>query len=168
MQKKYGAALLMACAFASCAVAYEVSDGPGGYRGMGPSGSDSHLQMLDGRLAAKVTEYMELANLLAAQLDKAQQAQGRERKLPMLIGTDVAPVPPPQPVAAVPMVPEAPWWSAYRLSMVMISDDARSAVINGRYVRAGESVGPDVVVREVTPGNVVLEHGGERVTLSMK
>lgn len=60
------------------------------------------------------------------------------------------------------------WWRGYSLSMVMLSDGVRSAVINGRYLRAGDSLGKGIVVRQVQQDSVILERRGQRATLAMQ
>lgn len=68
---------------------------------------------------------------------------------------------------ASPPARQAPWWSRYRLSMVVYSDSARSAVVNGRYVRRGDAVTSGVVVRDIRPNQVTLARGGETARLTI-
>ena len=61
-----------------------------------------------------------------------------------------------------------PWWTRYQASMVVSSAGVRSAVVNGRYVRRGDSLGRGVVVRDIRPGQVSLSRGGQVAVLKVK
>lgn len=135
----------------------------------------SQLQMLDQRLATKVLEFMELSDLLGKQLDQARIAQNRDHKDPLLVDSQPepasvqiieTPITISKPVVQAPK--RAPWWAGYRLSMVVVSNGARSAVINGRYVQAGDTLRSGIRVYRVDPGQVVLVRAGKLATLSMK
>lgn len=49
---------------------------------------------------------------------------------------------------------------------ITISSAARSAILNGSVVVQGQTIGPAIVV-EITPTAVVLDYGGERVSVEM-
>ena len=58
--------------------------------------------------------------------------------------------------------PGAEW----HLQSVLISDTRRVAVINGQRYRAGDRIGPARVLA-IEPGQVILEHDGDRFSLTI-
>lgn len=58
--------------------------------------------------------------------------------------------------------PKAEW----QLQSVLIADTRRVAVINGQRYRTGDRVGPARVVA-IEPGQVMLEHDGDRFSLTI-
>lgn len=169
MKRKHVAAGLLLMALASCALAYELAQSSERQMQAWRPSEDAQLQSLDRRLAEKVEEFLELSALLGDQLEQARLAEGRQQNAPLL----VAPRAQAEQVEPAPRRPEArivrraPWWSKYRLSMIVSSSDARSAVINGRYVRPGDSLAPGVVVRRIGSDEVVLARAGQTARLTM-
>lgn len=132
----------------------------------------SQLQIIDQRLATKVVEFLELSDLLAQQLKQARLAQNRDSQAPLLVGNKAEPTPIKTATMATNKAPtkrvKAPWWSGYKLNMVVVSNGVRSAVINNRYLRTGDMLSRDIRVQRVEQGRVVLQRGGQQATLSMK
>ena len=132
----------------------------------------SQLQIIDQRLATKVVEFLELSDLLAQQLKQARLAQNRDSQAPLLVGNKAEPTPIKTATMATNKAPtkrvKAPWWSGYKLNMVVVSNGVRSAVINNRYLRTGDMLSRDIRVQRVEQGRVVLQRGGQQAPLSMK
>lgn len=172
MKAKNLAAGLLALALASCALAYQfVNAAENGMHAWRPS-QDVQLQSLDSRIADKVREFQELSELLSGQLAQSRPAQGREQNTPLLVGPQAespaaAPAAPARQVESRP-ARQSPWWSKYRLSMIVFSDDNRSAVINGRYVRRGDRLAPGVIVQQIAREAVVLSHNDQTARLTMR
>lgn len=211
MKQKYSAAILLAMASASCALAYQLANAEAQTAQAWRPDQDSQLQSLDARLGERVGEFLELSKLLDRQLDSMNLKRALQQNTPLLTGTDYQPpeprsAPAPTPSAApapestliseppsdpVPTVitnpvsqpthtPEAPaaaqttrtvkqapWWSRYRLSMVVHSTDVHSAVINGQYVRNGDTLANDIIVRHIAPGQVTLVRHGQTARLTI-
>lgn len=175
MKKKYTAAGLLAFALFSCLLAYQLAVAEDRAAQAWRPSQDSQLQSLDARLGEKVREFLELNDLLSRQLEDVRLQQIEQHDSPLLTGNAFVPEPvavtpeivvaPPPPPA--PTVRQAPWWGRYKLSMVVYSDGARSAVINGRYVRSGDALSPGVVVRGIAPSQVTLARGGETARLTI-
>lgn len=55
----------------------------------------------------------------------------------------------------------------WRVNSILISEDRRLAVVNGRSVRVGDRVGPASVV-EILPYAVRLRHGGKLKTILLE
>lgn len=189
MKSKFVGSALTVLLSASCALAWAASkdamtSGAGGYRA-----TDSQLQMLDGRLAQQVKDFMELADVVARQM---QQSGVRERhdELLLLLGNQAGPqvavqdlpvttpvvkaqtAPAPsvtQPTVTEQTVPEPgvsqPWQSQYWLELIMTSESIGVAVINGTYVRVGDVLNENVMVISIANNEVVLERRGERLSL---
>lgn len=166
MKKKYVSAILLTAAIGSGLIAYRLAAETAPRERAMPN-EYGQLQMLDEQLAAKVIQFMELSDLLTKQLDQARENQNRDSQAPLLVATqnNASPVKTQQPVADK---PKAPWWSGYRLSMVVVSNGVRSAVINGRYVKAGDTIGPGIRVHQVSDGRAVLKRAGQWAILKMK
>ncbi|MEL7966108.1 general secretion pathway protein GspB [Vreelandella neptunia] len=179
MKRKYLAAVLLAGAVVSCALANQLASAEERAAQGWHSNQDSQLQSLDARLAEKVREFLELNELLSRQLEDVRLQQAGQNDVPLLTGNELVPEPveqvaaedvtPPAPPEPAPAPParQAPWWSHYKLSMVVYSDDARSAVINGRYVQSGDALTSGVVVHAIAPHQVTLARGGETARLTI-
>jgi len=169
MKRKYLAAGLLVGAAVSCALAYQLASAQERQMQQWRPSQDTQLQGLDARLGEKVREFLELNELLSRQLETGQLTRDGQRDLPLLTGLEAASKPIRIENAknlARPSRP-APWWSRYKLSMVVASNGSRSAVINGRYVRMGDALAPGVVVRRIAPGQVTLARAGETARLTM-
>lgn len=183
MKRKYLAAVLLAGAAVSCALANQLASAEERAAQAWHPSQDSQLQSLDARLAEKVREFLELNELLSRQLEDVRLQQAGQNDVPLLTGNELVPEPveqvaaevvappppppPPTPPEPAPPARQAPWWSHYKLSMVVYSDDARSAVINGRYVQRGDALTSGVVVHAIAPNQVTLARGGETARLTM-
>lgn len=168
MKKKFIPVILITAALGSCVFALRIAAQPNANRDL--AGQEySQLQMIDQRLATKVVEFLELSDLLAQQLKQARLAQHRDSQAPLLVGNKVEPTPvkPTAEATTKTAKPKAPWWSGYKLNMVIVSNDVRSAVINNRYLRAGDMLSRDIRVQRVEQGRVVLKRGDQFATLSM-
>lgn len=173
MKRKYLAAGLLAGAAVSCALANQFASAEERAAQAWHPSQDSQLQSLDARLAEKVREFLELNELLSRQLEDVRLQRAGQQDVPLLTGNEIMP----EPVAATtevaptpplaPPVRQAPWWSRYKLSMVVYSEGARSAVINGRYLRRGDALASGVVVQAIAPNQVTLARGGETARLTM-
>jgi len=175
MKKKYTAAALLITVAASSAVTYELANASDLAHANARNSETGQLRMLDAQLAEKVSEFLELSDLLTAQLEQARSVEGRKVLQPLLVGNAPEPVvataTPAKPAAkpaARPRKPAPPWWTPYQVSMIVFSNGARSAVINGHYVRTGDTVAPGISVHAVNPDNVVLQRSGKRATLVME
>ncbi|HBB78319.1 hypothetical protein BBI09_04685 [Stutzerimonas xanthomarina] len=168
MKRKYLAAGLLVGAAVSCALAYQLASAQERQMQQWRPSQDTQLQGLDARLGEKVQEFLELNELLSRQLETGQLTRDGQRDLPLLTGPEAAPKPRSENAKSLarPSRP-APWWSRYKLSMVVASNGSRSAVINGRYVRMGDALAPGVVVRRIAPGQVTLVRAGETARLTM-
>ncbi len=60
-----------------------------------------------------------------------------------------------------------PSHSPLQLQSVLIAEDHRSAIINGRRVTIGERIG-DARVKAIGPGQVVIEQDNKDITLSIQ
>lgn len=169
MKKKYLAAGLLVGAAASCVLAYQLASAQERQAQQWRPGQDTQLQGLDARLGEKVREFLELNELLSRQLETGQLTRDGQPGLPLLTGLEAAPKPVKIENAKSPArtTRPAPWWTRYKLSMVVASDGSPSAVINGRYVRVGDAVAPGVVVRRIEPGQVTLVRAGEHAQLKL-
>jgi hypothetical protein len=123
---------------------------------------DIMMRNLDSSLAAKIKDYLEII----AEIQKI----GDEKSSPppaehanLLSGGKAPPhfkhttrhV-----KAPANMPPEKPWWSDYELNMVAYSDKSRTAVVNGKFVREGDSVRNGVTVSKIDSQSVTLDHKG--------
>ncbi len=54
----------------------------------------------------------------------------------------------------------------WKLTAIQISDRGRTAIVNGRILRAGDEIG-NVTVLEITPKSVVLDYGGKQLVVSL-
>lgn len=171
MKRKYLAAGLLVGVGTSCVLAYQLASAQEQQMQQWQPSQDTQLQSLDARLGEKVREFLELNELLSRHLENGELTRDGQRDSPLLTGLEAvseparienvrspAPAPAPRPV---------PWWTRYKLSMVVASDGSPSAVINGRYVRIGDAVAPGVVVRRIEPGKVTLVRAGEHALLKL-
>lgn len=127
------------------------------------SGQVRTLQTLSDQLQLQLAEIQALSSQLGLQGARALPLEPIQGPSTLLVGAEAPVESKPARRAAPP-----PWWSGYNLSMVLVSNGTSSAVINGRYVRAGDAIGNGVVVRRVEQNRVVLERRGARATLSIK
>ena len=171
MKNKFIPVILITAAFGSSLFALHLAAQPNANQHLA-SQEYSQLQMIDQRLATKVIEFLELSDLLAQQLKQARLAQNRDSQAPLLVGNTVEPIPVKAAAKAIIKTPthriKAPWWSGYKLNMVVVSNGVRSAVINNRYLRTGDMLSRDIRVQSVEQGRVVLKRGDQFATLSMK
>lgn len=172
MKNKFIPIILISTALGSSLFAYRLAAHPEPNTHLA-SEEYNQLRMVDQRLATKVTEFLELSDLLAQQLKQARLAQNRDSQAPLLVGNQAEPVVAKKQVTTVAPPPvsrpkAAPWWAGYKLNMVVVSNGARSAVINNRYLRTGDMLSRDIRVLRVEQGRVVLGRGGQVATLSMK
>ena len=54
----------------------------------------------------------------------------------------------------------------WKLTAIQISDKGRTAIVNGRMVKAGDEIG-NVTVLEITPKSVVLDYDGKQLVVSL-
>ena len=54
----------------------------------------------------------------------------------------------------------------WKLTAIQISDRRRTAIGNGRILKAGDEIG-NVTVLEITPKSVVLDYGGKQLVVSL-
>lgn len=162
MKTKYFALGLVAIALASSGLTWSLTrseQAPGRVF----SAEARTLQALADQLQLRLEDIQALNRLLGQQEERGLSLAPLPAKPELLVGAEV-------PVEKKTRRSPAarPWWHGYSLSMVLVSNGASSAVINGRYVRAGDTIGNGVVVRTVEQNQVVLERRGARATLSIK
>lgn len=54
----------------------------------------------------------------------------------------------------------------WKVTVIRISGNDRSAIVNGRLVRAGDEIGPARIV-EINPGNVILDYEDKQVVVRL-
>ncbi|MEE8513787.1 MAG: general secretion pathway protein GspB [Gammaproteobacteria bacterium] len=54
----------------------------------------------------------------------------------------------------------------WKVTGITISPSGRRAIVNGQMVTPGDKLGPATVL-EILPTSVVLDHGGDRVTVNL-
>lgn len=169
MKRKYIAAGLLVGVGASCVLAYQLASAQEQQMQQWQASQDTQLQALDARLGEKVREFLELNELLSRHLENGQLTRDGQRDAPLLTGLDAVsePIKVENAKSSAPAPRPVPWWTRYKLSMVVASAGSPSAVINGRYVRIGDAVAPGVVVRRIEPGKVTLVRAGEYALLKL-
>lgn len=54
----------------------------------------------------------------------------------------------------------------WKVTVIRISGNERSAVINGKLVRTGDEIGPAKII-EINPGNVILHYEDKQVVVRL-
>lgn len=162
MKTKYFAVTLVGVALLSCGLTYSLVR-QGTQPGWRPGTQLTELQALAQQLQRNVRALQGQSDLLASSMEQVTPARALPAEPALLVAAAPEVKAPTQRKAAAPA-----WWRGYSLSMVMLSDGVRSAVINGRYLRAGDSLGKGIVVRQVQQDSVILERRGQRATLAMQ
>lgn len=54
----------------------------------------------------------------------------------------------------------------WKLTAIQISDRRRTAIVNGRILKAGDEIG-NVTVLKITPNSVVLDYGGKQLVVNL-
>jgi hypothetical protein len=164
VMKKYTALFLLAALAGASAVAVKAAPGDASAP-RGVAVNEAQVGALDKRLAERVVEQQELLDMVQRMLAISfQQKLGEERNV--LSGSARPAAAAVAPVAARPVAPVVtpPWWLDYKPQMVYLAGSDRYAVVNGKMVLPGQSLGQDVVVDRVAADQVVLRRGSEHHT----
>jgi hypothetical protein len=176
IMKKYMGLILLAGLAAGVALAVKAApDGRQAGRDGGTVG-DAQIGQLDKRLSDRIVEQQELMTLVEKllHLNFQQREMDRSTAANVLSGQAKPPAPPPPApqvakkadTAAAPVAP--PWWTDYKPQMVYGSSTERYAVVNGKMVRRGQTLGKDVMVDGIEEDSVVLRLGTETHSFSLK
>lgn len=163
MMKKYAglSLVLVMCVATAMAYGFTKTARAAPVNSIGQEG-DVLLKTLDLSLATKLKDYLLIIDRLK-KLSDADSAAKSANKIRVLSGDTVAPRSSPAKGR-----PGMPWWSEYELDMVFYSDDARSAVVNGQFVREGDTVRADVIVKKIASQSVTLARQADTKTLFVK
>lgn len=132
--------------------------------------TQAQVAQLEKRLTDRIAEQEELMTIVGRLLEITvrQRTDEDAKKAQALSGTlKPASLPAAKP-ARTPAPPPPPWWTDLNPQMVYMGGDDRYAVVNGKMVRPGESVGNGTTVQAVEGDSVVFRHGSETHTLYLK
>jgi hypothetical protein len=126
-------------------------------------------------LSERIIEQQELLDMVEKLLGMnfAQKILNSAEASAILSGK-AKPAAAPVPVAVAKVVPAKaaepppPWWLSYKPQMVYLSGNDRYAVVNGKMLTSGQSLGNDVVVDKIEDDAVVLRSGTEVHTYLLK
>lgn len=174
MKKYIGLILLAALASATLLAAKAAPDDK--QRAKGSAINESQISQLDKRLSERIAEQQQLLAMVEKILgiNFTHKDTGAVELGNILSGqAKPPPAPPaPTPIATVAPVkvaePPPPWWQSYRPKMVYLSGNDRYAVVNGKMVTSGQTLGNDVVVDKIEDEAVVLRLGTESHTYPLK
>jgi len=161
--KKYAGLTLVVVMCAATAMAYGFTK----TATASPAHSSEHegdvmLKTLDLSLATKLKDYWLIIDRLQ-KLSDATPAAKLDNKVRALSGDKAAPR-----STLAKLKPGMPWWSGYELNMVVYSDEARSAAVNGQFVREGDAVRADIIVKAIASQSVTLARQNDTKTLFVK
>ncbi|GEM_PF-1426891 len=164
--KMYPGLLLATATALSLAAAFSIANDLVESRVPDDSQRASEVASLRDRLAGELREQESLLETLerVLEVDFSARRDDLAALVSVLAGPDA---PPPAPTAAVapsqaaPPAPGRPWYEQYRVSMVYMAGGDQYAVVNGEVYMAGDTLGPDTVLRGVEEGAAVLVHKGE-------
>lgn len=161
--KKYAGLTLVVVMCAATAMAYGFTK----TATASPAHSNEHegdvmLKTLDLSLATKLKDYLLIIDRLK-KISDAESVAKPANKVRVLSGDKAAPR-----STLAKLKPGMPWWSEYELNMVVYSDEARSAVVNGQFVREGDAVRADIIVKKIASQSVTLARQNDTKTLFVK
>jgi hypothetical protein len=167
MKKYLGLAVLVAL---GCTTVLAVKAAPNEKQRQGSANlSEAQLGQLDKRLADRIAEQQELMAMVERLLNMNFQGKANERaKSANVLSGGARPPAAPILVKGAPKAPPPPWWSSYKPQMTYLSGNDRYAVINGKMVTGGQSLGDGVTVESIDDAAVSLRRAKELHTYQLK
>jgi hypothetical protein len=131
--------------------------------------SEAQLSQLDKRLADRIAEQQELMAMVERMLNMNFQGKAGERakSANVLSGGARQPVAPIL-VKGAAKPPPPPWWAGYKPQMTYLSGSDRYAVVNGKMVVGGQSLGDGVTVESIDDSAVSLRRAKDLHTYQLK
>lgn len=136
--------------------------------------STEEFRFLDEKLAARVSELLNLTEVLNSQLTETPNLDKRSVEQALIFSPAPAPLSesvPPVTDNTTPMVSdvvEVVQQPSLKLEMIMASQGTRSAVIDGQFHRVGDWVTPALRVIDIFPESVVLAGSAGREVLRVE